>query len=108
MGIRHATAVAFFAVSLGCAHNTSEPRRQAYQKGEQAAAQEIAQGAPRIYGIAFAGGPPLDARTGLPMTWFSNCLNDRAMEEFVRGHNDYVLRHVPRPATLPYPTTRRG
>jgi hypothetical protein len=106
--IHFATAVGLLAFTIGCAHNNTDPRQEAYRKGADAAAQEIAQGNPRLYGIAFAGGPPVDARTGLPITWFSNCLNDRTMETYVRGHNDYVLRHVPMPSTAPNATTRRG
>jgi hypothetical protein len=106
--VRYAAAVAPLAIVLGCAHNKPDPRREAYRQGEQAAAREIAESIPHIDGIAFAGGPPADARTGLPMTWFSNCLNDRAMEAFVRGHNDYVLRHMSRPSTLPFATPRPG
>lgn len=108
MRIRYVAALAPLAIIIGCAHNYRDPRREAYQKGQQAAVQEIAQDDPHLYGIAFAGGPPVDARTGLPMTWFSNCVNDRAMEAFVRGHNDYVLRHLSRATIAPNPTARRG
>jgi|SRR5579884_3394879 len=107
MAPNSAAAFALLAIALGCAHNgNDDPRSRAYRNGEQAAAREIADGNPRLYGIALAGGPPVDGRTGLPMVWFSNCLNDRAMEAFVRGHNDYVLRHLRGAATAPSTATQ--